>query len=115
MWKLEANAEYKRGVKKWPKKYRRELLAMHDNLDTLVGILNQGTPIEQIHCGFIHNEPRGVKAIDQRGAGKGVKQSRLYIFPDVNTRIVHLITIGDKDSQKTDVQYAAEFVDNLST
>ena len=114
MWKLEAEAEYKKQFKKWPKKYRRELTAMHNNLDTFFKALNRGATLENaIRYGFIHNEPRGIKAIDQKGAGAGVKQTRLYTFPDNTTKTVHLITIGDKRSQKADVRYACDFVDNL--
>ena len=88
---------------------------MLDNLDTYFGALNQGAVLEQIHYGFVHSEPKGVKAIDQKGAGAGVKQTRLYIFPDTDTQIVHLITVGDKSSQKKDIKFAVEVVDDLST
>ena len=115
MWKLQPEYDYEKRVKKWPKKHRRELQAMHDNLDTFVGALNAGAPVEQVKFGFIHAEPKGIKAIDQRGAGAGVKQTRLYIFPDMRTRIVHLIVVGDKNSQRADIKRATEFVDGLSS
>lgn len=115
MWKLERDADYEKRVKQWPKKYRRELRAMHDNLDTFFKALNQGASVENARFGFIHNEPKGVKAIDQKGAGGGVKQTRLYVFPDTISKIVHLITIGDKNTQRADIRYAVAFVDNLST
>ncbi|HUT13866.1 MAG TPA: hypothetical protein VMY42_25480 [Thermoguttaceae bacterium] len=115
MWKFERDADYEKRVKRWPKKHRRELKAMHDNLDTFVGALNRGAMPAHEHFGFIHDEPKGIKAIDQKGAGAGVKQCRLYIFPDTTTKIVHLITIGDKSSQKADIQYACQFVDSLIT
>ena len=116
MWKLERNAEYENRVKKWPKKHRRELHAMHDNLDTFYRTLNRGIPLQNaVRFGFIHDEPKGIKAIDQKGTGAGVKQTRLYTFPDNTTKVVHLITIGDKNSQKADIRYASDFVDNLGT
>lgn len=113
MWKLQPEPEYIKRVDRWPRKHRRELKAMHDNLDTFFGILCKDVPLEQIHFGFIHDEPSGVKAIDQKGAGTGVKQTRLYTYPDTNTEIVHLITVGDKDSQTADIRYATEFVNDL--
>ncbi len=87
---------------------------MHDNLDTFFTALNWGALLENAaRYGFIHDEPKGIKAIDQKGAGAGVKQTRLYTFPNNTTKIVHLITIGDKNSQSADIQYASDFVDNL--
>ena len=116
MWKLEANAEYDKRVRKWPKKHRRELQAMHNNLDTFFMALKRGALLENaVRYGFVHDERKGIKAIDQKGAGAGVKQTRLYIFPNKTTKTVHLITIGDKSSQKADIQYAGDFVDNLGT
>ncbi len=89
-------------------------MAMHDNLDTFFTALNRGTPLENsVRFGFVHAEPKGIKAIDQKGAG--VKQTRLYILPNNTTKIIHLITVGDKNSQKADVRYASDFVDNLGT
>ncbi len=87
---------------------------MHDNLDTVLKALSSGAPVQNVSCfGFVHDEPKGIKAIDQKGAGAGVKQTRLYIFPDNTTNTVHLIIVGDKKSQKADIKYATDFVDNL--
>ena len=50
-----------------------------------------------IKFGFIHKEPKGIKAIDQRGSGRNLQQTRLYIYPDLDNKILHLITIGNKN------------------
>ena len=113
MWKAQPEAEYERRAKKWPKKHQREFVAMHDNLDTFLGALNRGAKLGQFTFGFIHPEPRGVLAIDQKGGGAGLKESRLYTYPNDTSQIVHLITLGDKSTQKADIQYASEFVDDL--
>lgn len=63
----------------------------------------------------MHPEPRGVIAIDQKGGGKGLKETRLYIFLNKIPQIVHLVTLGDKSTQKADIKYATEFVDALLT
>ena len=114
MWKTQPDDEYIKRAKKWPKKYRRELLAVHNNLDTFLGALNCGAKPEHARFGFIHPEPRGVLAIDQKGGGSSLKETRLYTFPEADTQVVHLITLGDKDSQEADVRYASEFVDELA-
>lgn len=73
MWNVQPEDEYIRRVNRWPKKYRRELLAVHDNLDTFLRALNEGAKLEQAKFGFIHSEPRGVLAIDQKGGGPSLK------------------------------------------
>lgn len=89
-------------------------MAMHNNLDTFLKALNRGAPLENVaRLGFIHDEPKGIKAVDQKGAGAGVTQTRLYTFPDSDTKTVHLITIGRKGTQKADLEYASDFVDDL--
>ena len=114
MWKTQPDDEYIKRVRKWPKKHRRELLAVHNNLDTFLGALNRGAKVEHARFGFVHAEPRGVLAIDQKGGGSSLKQSRLYIYADTKTQLVHLVTLGDKSSQEADIEYASEFVDRLS-
>lgn len=113
MWELDPTPEYDKKQRKWPKKHRRELTAMLNNLDTFLGALRAGATPRQAKYGFIHPERRGVLAIDQKGGGPGLKQSRLYVYPDEETEIVHLITLGDKDSQSEDIKACTDFVQQL--
>ena len=87
MWKLIPDAEYEKCRDKWPKKHHREFSAMHDNLDTLFLVLGAGVNSEQAkrQFGFVHAKySRGILSIDQKGGGGGLKQSRLYVYPDVD-------------------------------
>ena len=113
MWELEPHEEYERRHRKWPKKYKRELLAMLHNLDVFLKALQGGQKPREAKFGFIHVEPCGVLAIDQKGAGAGVKESRLYVYPDEANECVRLITLGDKDSQKEDIQTCTCFIETL--
>ncbi len=113
MRRLQPAVEYEKGVRKWPKKHRRELMAMLNNLDTFLGTLNAGASVEQVKFGFIHAEPHGVLAIDQKGGGSGLKQTRLYAYPQTNEEILHLIIVGDKSSQKSDIKFCSHFVSTL--
>jgi hypothetical protein len=105
MWKLaEPTDEYVRRHKRFEKKKRGQLLAVLDNLDTLMKGLNEGLKLEQVATfGFVHREPHGVLAIDQRGGAK-LAQTRLYIYPDTETMTVYRITLGEKGSQKDDIE-----------
>jgi len=113
MWRLQPTAEYERSVERWPKKHRRELTAMLNNLDTFFGALKAGARLEQVKFGFVHPEPHGVLAIDQKGGGAGLKQTRLYTYPQRSQEILHLIIIGDKSSQKSDIELCSHFVSTL--
>lgn len=118
MWKLEPNTEYEKKHKRYERKHARELAAVLDNLDTVMKGLNGGLKIEQIRTfGFVHNEPHGVLAIDQKGGhGAGLAQTRLYVYPDQSmpgAPVMHVITLGDKGSQAADIQFCSEFVLSL--
>lgn len=113
MWHLRPSKEYEKKASKWPKKHRRELAAVHANLDTFLQSLRAGGKVQQLWFGFLHAEPSGVKAIDQKGGGSGLKQTRLYVYADEATQIIHLITLGGKDSQDNDVRTCTDFVDSL--
>lgn len=115
MWDLGAENAYRKAVKHFVKKYRRELKAVHDNLDTLLKALREGAKPQQVKLGCIHPEPGGVLAIDQKGGGAGLKETRLYTYPDEDTKSLYLITLGDKRSQKKDIQYCKEWVQDLLT
>jgi hypothetical protein len=113
MWEFEPSAEFIRRQKRWPDKYRRELRNMLDNLDTYLRALREGAKPLQIKFGFVHPEPSGAIAVDQRGEGKGLKQTRLYAYAEQETSTLHGITLGDKGTQRKDVQQCKEFIEQL--
>ncbi len=61
----------------------------------------------------MHQEPLGAVATDQKGGGKNLAQTRLYVYPDTETEILHLITLGDKRSQKDDIATCRSFINEL--
>lgn len=113
MWSLEPHADFEKKLKLFEKKHRQELKNVLDNLDTFLKALQAGAKPQQVKRGFIHPEPRGVLAFDQKGEGKHLKATRLYAYPDEDTCTIHVITIGDKASQKEDIKLASGFVEGL--
>lgn len=113
MWQLGATDEYERRHKRYAKDHPRELQAVLDNLDTYFKSLEAGVKPLQIKHGFLHNEPLGVVAIDQKGGGKHLAQTRLYAYPDTETEVLYVITLGDKRSQKEDISTCRGFVQRL--
>ncbi len=61
-------------------------------------------------AGYLHNEPAGVVAVDQKGGGGNLQETRLYTYADDATRTVHMQAIGEKSTQHSDVEFCKEFV-----
>ena len=112
-WHIEALDTYERVHKQYEKKCPNELAAVLDNLDRYFKIISNGVHPQFIVAGYIHNEPKGVKALDQRGSKGKLKQTRLYIYPDIDSKKLYLLTIGDKGSQREDIRMCSDFVVNL--
>ena len=119
MWTIEPTDEYIRARKWYAKKRPRETSAVHDNLEAYIKSLNLGTNPLNAKFGFLHDERRGVFAVDQRtnnspSDAKKLKlsQTRLYFYPEVETGNIYLLTIGDKNSQQDDVRRCHEFVED---
>jgi hypothetical protein len=113
MWVIETTEGYDRRHKTYQKKHPQELQAVLDNLDTYFESLKLGVKPLQIKHGFMHQEPLGVVAIDQKGGGKSLAQTRLYVYPETEREVLYLITLGDKRSQKDDIKTCQAFVDQL--
>lgn len=96
------------------RKYPQEFQNVFKNLDTYKKTLDAGVPLEQAKrtLPFVHNEQKGLLAIDQRPPKGGV-QLRLYIYPQEQTRIIHLASIGDKQSQQKDIKAGHQFIQTL--
>lgn len=84
--------------------------------------LDQGSKPAQIQGGCIHREPMGVVAFDERGGGKkeggknlgkGLRPTRLYTFPEMQTEVLHTIILGDKSTQSDDISHAKQYVKEL--
>lgn len=112
-WHIDTLDTYERAHKQYEKKHPNELMAVLDNLDRYFKTISHGVHPQFIVAGYIHNEPKGIKALDQKGGKGNLKQTRLYIYPDVDSKKLYLITIGDKASQKEDIRMCSDFVVNL--
>jgi hypothetical protein len=83
---------------------------MH-NLQRYLRQLEAAPNSRAFSAGYLHAEANGVAAIDQKGGGGNLQETRLYTYADDEKRVLYLITIGDKNDQNSDVQFAKEFVD----
>ncbi len=113
MWELQPSDEYERRFKQWTKKRPLESKALLANLARYQEALERAAKPAQIQAGFVHPEPLGVVAVDQKGGGSNLAESRLYVFPHEPTKTLYLLTIGDKNSQAKDIKWCKETVTEL--
>ena len=112
-WNIEPTEKFERLYKKYEKKQYEELVAVLNNLDTYHETLQHVSNPFNITSGFIHHEPKGIKAIDQTKADRKLKETRLYVYPDPETKTLYLLTLGDKRTQKEDLKFCIDYVKNM--
>lgn len=124
MWKPEFSDEFDRRVKKFGKDHPRELRVVSVNANKYFQALAQGAKPKQIQGGWVHPEPMDVIAITEKGANeilggknkaRGLIPMRLYVYPDMGTKTLHHITLGDKSTQHDDIQYCKRYVEEINS
>jgi len=113
MWVIKRTEEYINRSREYEKKHRRELAAVLNNLDIFLETLNNGVKPREAKFGFIHPEPIGVLAIDQKRGGPGLAETRLYVYPDETRKVLYLLTLGDKKTQSQDIKNCKGFVPQI--
>ena len=113
VWQLEPTTQWEKDQKWYARKHPAELAAVLRNLDRFLEHLRIAPNSKAIQAGYLHPEPAGVVAIDQKGGGANLQQTRLYVYADDATQIVYLITIGNKDTQSGDIALAREFAESM--
>lgn len=113
-WKLVSTEEYDEAFSDYNENRPNELVAVVANLSKYHDTLMQLEHPQKITGKYVHKESKGVKALDESGSGfNNLQATRLYIYPDVKTKSIYLITIGNKKSQKKDIKFCEVFIDQL--
>lgn len=97
----------------YSKKRPRELAAVLNNLKRYSDLLKYAKNFKDVAAGFIHDEGKGLIALDQKGGGPSLQQTRLYIYPCEKDCTVYLITIGGKKEQQDDITDGHKFIESL--
>jgi hypothetical protein len=113
VWMIVPTDQYAKDMRHYTKKRPMELAAVLNNLDRYMAMLNAAKNAACIQAGYLHHEQAGVLAVDQKGGGKNLQETRLYTFADWEQKVLYLITIGNKDSQPNDVKLGRDFVSGL--
>jgi len=110
MWGITKATGFDNQYKKFIKKHENEASAAMSNLETYLAILQETNNVQTANKQpFVHSEPENMVAIDQRGVKREkntdkLKATRLYVYAAVINQTVYLLGIGDKDSQKKDIE-----------
>jgi len=113
MWQIEPTTGWERDHKHYARKRPNELAAVLRNLDRYMKFLAVSKNSKGLQAGYLHHEPGGVVAVDQKGGGANLQETRLYTYADDNAKTVYLIAMGDKDTQHADIEYCKQFVKTL--
>jgi len=110
MWQLQPTDQYLKDLEWYGKKRPNELAAVLNNLGRYFLLLKSAKNAGCVQAGYIHTEGKGVLAVDERAGGPSLEATRLYFFSHQASCTVHLITIGNKDAQQSDVKLCHDFV-----
>ena len=114
-WVLRPHSTYLRDLRWYMKKRPAELTAVHRNLDRYMILLARSPAARSVQAGFLHPEPHGMVAVDQRGGAGRLQETRLYCYAHSGSRTVHLLGIGDKSSQLADLARLAPLARSLNS
>lgn len=103
MWELQPTDQYERDLRWYQKKRPRELAAILSNLQRYLNQLNAAPNAASVMAGYLHPKQNGVVAVDQKGGGGNLQETRLYAYAEDVGKVLHLITIGNKGTQPGDV------------
>jgi hypothetical protein len=114
MWTTLTTAQYEKDFIHYDKKRPNELSAVVDNLSRYLKMLEASTNSKAVKAGFLHPEPLDIVAIDQKGGGPNLQQTRLYTYADDANKKLYLITIGGKKNQSGDIKFCTDFVKSIT-
>ena len=112
-WTIQEHNEFKRDYKWYAKKRPRELAAVFANFKRLEKMINSCQHRQLTVAGFIHPEPLGIWALDQRGSMGNLQATRLYCYVESSRKNIYLLAIGSKDSQSADISRVTEIVKSI--
>lgn len=108
-WVLDENPVDAKAIERYHKQHPREVKLCFANLSRLEKMLKQGVTLQQaMRSGFFSDEGEDVYRIGQQR--KGMKETRLYIFAQIVGGTIKILTIGDKSTQRKDVNWCHQWV-----
>lgn len=113
-WKMVRTDLFDRRVIDYNKNHKHQLKAVLSNLERYAEYLQEAPIARLISAHFIHPEGRGLVALSEKGYKPKQPPTRLYAYPQQNSKTLYLITVGNKHTQKQDIKDSHRFIDSLS-
>lgn len=113
---MDLSDKYECKLATYRKKHLDELKAVLINFASYMSAVKMCGNHLLVKAGYIHIEPNGIIAIDQKGGERKIKklqQTRLYLFPNKENRTVYVLTIGNKNSQQADIKWCGNYIKKL--
>ena len=101
-WSVDESHTDKNRFKKYGKNHAREVASCFANLATVVGHLKAGEALGSFRLNFFRRESGDIWRIGQTGV-PSARETRLYLLILVLPKTIHVLTIGDKDTQQADL------------
>lgn len=117
MWTIIKSSEFDKSLQRFAKKWHQETINALTNVQVLLDALNDGVKPEQLKkFGFVHSEPKGIIAVDQKGPSKKTKMKalRIYLYAEHEAEELHVILVGDKSAQQRDIRLTTNYVAHLT-
>ncbi|EIP99437.1 hypothetical protein OpiT1DRAFT_03954 [Opitutaceae bacterium TAV1] len=108
-WSLDIGHASKSQFAKFQKNHPKEFTSLFANLEKIMGLLRAGNKVGGFHVRFFRSEGGEVYRIGQTGV-PGALESRLYVYPDTELKIMHVLEIGGKTGQQADIRSARKKV-----
>ncbi|MCW1886179.1 hypothetical protein OKA04_15685 [Luteolibacter flavescens] len=118
-WTLDATEQFLRDFEKLGP---NEQAAISFNLQVYQDALNQCKNPIHVQLGFLHQEPKGIRAVDQRGGAypdgtkrPKMKEVRAYTYSNLKSHTLHLLCVGGKGEreQARDIRFASKEVERI--
>jgi len=113
IWNSEETNKFVITFRKYEKKHEEEAIAAMTNLGSYMRLLEKGVNPLQISVSYVHDERKGIVAVDQKKSKRKLRETRLYFYPDAERKIVYLLIIGDKNSQQNDIKFCREQIKKI--
>jgi putative component of toxin-antitoxin plasmid stabilization module len=108
-WEVSRNLVSGNAFKHFRKRRGREFASCFANLEKVRVFLSEGIPMVQVGVGFLRSEGDGLWRVGQSQVPYA-KESRLYFYPEEETRTLHVLGVGTKETQAKDIREAKEII-----
>ena len=114
-WQIDNSLASASEFKRFRKNHEAELVSCFSNLQKIIGFLNEGRRVANIanNPKFFSSEGKGIFRIGQTGLASA-KESRLYVYPCEESKVMYILGIGTKETQRDDIASAKSAIKRLS-